>query len=937
MVASCATNYTEIAICCHAWQMTNPAAVARPSEFAAVAEFLNAINRRPTALLLEGDAGIGKTALWLPAVEQARARGLRVLTARASAAESVLAYASLADLLRGVDISIYDALPEPQRRALYGALLLDAPEVANDARAVAAGFLSVVEILAAESSVLIAVDDLQWLDTSSAGALSFAVPRLTGPVGVLCTIRTEHLAAPTVRMPWPEDVRRIRLQPLSVGALHTILTQRLGRTYSRPMMVRIHELAGGNPLYALELARSLGDAAALSDVPLSGTLSEVVHRRVGALDPDLHEVLLAAACVDRPTVEVIARTCDRTVDDVAQILETAESKGVIGLEGHHIRFSHPILARAVYTAAASGRRRATHRRLAAIIDEPELKARHLALGAITADAETLRALDQAADSARMRGAPAAAAELTDLAIGLGGDTPDRRIASARHHFNAGDPARAQALLEEAMAQLEPGALRAEAANLLGYVRLLDDSFPEAADLLQHTLPEAAEHPAALVSMLVTLTFALFNAGHIDAALDRANEAVDNAEKLGVPALLSQALSMRSMMAFLVGDGVDDEILHRALQLEDADANIPMSLRPSAHFAVLRSMVGDLDRAHEELTALRKRCIERGDEGDLMFVTYHAGLNAIWRGEFADAALLIEDSVELAQQLGGDVPMAVALSNRALLAAYCGRVDEARSAVAAAQAASVRSGSVRLGEWPTNALGFLEVSLGDYEAALSVLQPMVARIDAAPNTTEMIAAWSIPDAVEAMVNLGRTESAEPLVAALERNGRRLDRAWMLAVGGRCRAMVCAAHGDVAAAVAAAQQAMAEHDRLPMPFERARTELLLGRLQRRQRHKDAAAATLSSALETFERLGTPLWADRVRADLGRANVGRHRGAVLTPSEQRVAELAATGMTNRNIAMAMFISPKTVEANLSRVYTKLGIHSRAELGRYMGQAAR
>ncbi|MGE2712701.1 helix-turn-helix transcriptional regulator [Mycolicibacterium litorale] len=918
--------------------MPESADALRAAESSAVAEFLDALRARPSALMFEGDAGIGKTTVWSSAVQQARRRGLRVLTARASATESVLAYASLADLLRDVDVSVFATLPAPQRRGLYGALLLDAPEIAGDPRAVAAGFLSVIETLAVESPVVIAIDDLQWLDSSSAAALGFACPRLSGAVGLLCTVRTDSAGGgqgPPVRMPGPGDMRRIPLQPFSVGALHTILAQRLGRTYPRPMMVRIHELADGNPLYALELARSLGDSATLSDVPLSGTLAEVVGKRVGALDTDVHQVLLAAACVARPTVELLARTCDRAVDDTTRILEVAEAKGIVGLDGHHVRFTHPLLSRAVYTGVASARRRATHRRLAGIVDEPELKARHLALGAVTGDPATLAALDEAAHTARMRGAPAAAGELVDLAIGLGGDTPDRRIMSARHHFNAGDPARAQALLERAMADLGPGVMRAEAASLLGYVRLLDDSFPEAADLLQHAVPEAAGHPEVLVPMLVTLAFAMFNAGHVDAARQRADEAVLHAEKLGVAALLSQALSMRAMVTFLQGQGVDEAGLHRALELEDPLANIPMALRPSAHHAVLRSVLGELDQAHEGLTALRKRCIEHGDEGDLMFVAYHAALTEIWRGEYSDAALVIEDSVELALQLGGDVSLSVALTNRALLAAYLGREEEARTAAASAQAASLRCGSDRLGEWPVTALGFLEVSLGNYDAALRVLQPMLVKLAAAPDACEIIAASFVPDAVEAMVNSGRTESAEPLVAALERNGRRLDRPWMLAIGGRCRALVAAARGDVPAAVDAAQRAMVEHERLPMPFERARTQLLLGQLQRRQRLKDSAAATLRGALHTFERLGTPLWADRVRAELGRANVGPRRAAVLTPSEQRVAELAASGLTNRNIAMAMFISPKTVEANLSRVYAKLGIRSRAQLGRYVGQA--
>jgi DNA-binding NarL/FixJ family response regulator len=181
-------------------------------------------------------------------------------------------------------------------------------------------------------------------------------------------------------------------------------------------------------------------------------------------------------------------------------------------------------------------------------------------------------------------------------------------------------------------------------------------------------------------------------------------------------------------------------------------------------------------------------------------------------------------------------------------------------------------------------------------------------------------------------LGRLEPAEQLVTTLERNGSRLQRNWMLAVGRRGRGMLLGARGDVPAAVEMVEQAMAAHRRLSMPFECARTQLLLGQLQRRKRLKDASAATIHDALATFEQLGTSLWADRARAELGRVDVGTLRRVAMSPSEKRVAELAGSGMTNRNIAAAMFISPKTVESNLSRIYAKLGIHSRAELGRHV-----
>jgi DNA-binding CsgD family transcriptional regulator len=193
---------------------------------------------------------------------------------------------------------------------------------------------------------------------------------------------------------------------------------------------------------------------------------------------------------------------------------------------------------------------------------------------------------------------------------------------------------------------------------------------------------------------------------------------------------------------------------------------------------------------------------------------------------------------------------------------------------------------------------------------------------------------VPDAVEALIGLGRLDDAEPLVAALETNGHRMDRAWMLAVGARCRAMLLAARGDMPAATATAQAAMAEHDRLPMPFERARTQLVLGQLHRRQRQRNAASTVLREALGAFDALNTPLWADRVRAELARTDVNAGPAKLLTPGERQVAELVASGMATRNVAAALFISPKTVEVHLTRIYRKLGVRTRTELVRRIDQ---
>jgi DNA-binding CsgD family transcriptional regulator/exonuclease VII small subunit len=906
---------------------------SRPRETAAVDQVLDPALREPCALVLEGEPGIGKSTVLISALEEARRRGLRVLLARPAQAESVLAYGALTDLLGGVEPDVWDQLPPAQRHAVDRVMLWDdktAP--GTDRRAVAAGLLSIVEILAERGPLLLAIDDLQWLDPSSVHVIAFVARRLPAGARMLVTVRsTPDGAAPTewLQLPTPDAVRRVTIRPLSVGGLHAVVSERLGHSFPRPAMVRIRDVSGGNPFYAIELARAM-TAVAGTDAPLPATLSDLVRERVGELDPELGRCLLAAACLAVPTIDVVARATDSEPAAVVDLLQDAESKGLVEIDGVRLRFAHPLLARGVYSDAAPSQRRAMHRRLADIVDQPELRARHLALSATAVDQLTLQALDDAAEAARRRGAPAAAAEFTDLAIGLGGDTPQRRLRSAAHHFNAGDNARARELLERSIEQLEPGDARAEALHLLGVVMLFADSFVDSAALLENALEEAGDRLALRVPMLVTLSFALVNAGRMAEALQWAQTAITDATRMGDDQLLSQALSMHVVLRFMRGDGYDADAMHRSLQLEDPESETPVAFRPRAQYALLLAWTGRYDQSRDELAAIRVRCLERGEESELMFVAFHQVMADVWAGRFTDAALIVEDFVERALQLGTDLPLSVALTARSLLAAYEGRTDDARDDAREALAAGRRCGSTRLSEWPVTAVGFLEVTLGNHAAALDTLAPLIAMSHTMPDATEVIGASFIPDAVEALVALDRLDEAEPLVRRLESNGARLDRPWMLAVGARCRAMIQAARGDVEAAAQTAERAMAEHDRLAMPFERARTQLLLGQLHRRRRHKDAAAAILKEALDTFERLGTPLWAGRARAELGRANVGPRLSGELTPSERRVADLAASGMTNREVAAALFISPKTVEANLARIYRKLGIRSRAELGR-------
>jgi DNA-binding CsgD family transcriptional regulator len=907
----------------------------RSTEARVVENFLNSASTAPSALVIEGDPGIGKTTLWLSALDQARERGFVVLAARASETDSVLAYTSVADLLADAGID-WTPLPDPQRLAIDRILVrANTDGQPTDQRTVAAAFVSVVQILAEASPVLVAIDDLQWLDPSSGHAIGFAARRATGRVGMLATFRTNSHrdGAPSwFAPPPPAEMALIQLGPLTVSALHTAVSRRVGRSLSRPQMSRIYEVSAGNPFYAIELARTLLDQPpGNTHLSMPATLMALVHNRVGTLEPAVREALLAAACLGAPTIGDIAKAIGGDVHHAVGLLEAAETHGIVEISGNRVQFTHPLLARGCYDDANPAQRRAMHRRLAQLVTEPELRARHLALCDPTGEPQTLAALDAAADIARMRGAPAAAAELLELAIGLGGDTPERRIRAAANDFHSGDAARARIELETVVAANAPRMLRAEALSLLGAMSQLEDSLLDAAEQFARALDDAGQNLELRARILTSLAWVQIRIGHHAASARSIEDAVADAERLGRSQLLSEALGMYVVVHVLLGNGLDESILRRAVEMEGGAAGATSAtLRPSFLRAMILAWAGQFVTAHEQFSAVRQSCIERGEESDVVFVSFHYVLNEIWRAELAHATLIAEDTVERALQLDGALQVSAALIARAMVAAYAGRENDARRDAAQATGPISRSGSQLLTTSAIATIGFLEVSLRNYEAAVTTLEPLLRIIDASPQATEIFVAWFLPDAAEGLIALGRLADAEPLIDSLENNGRRLDRPWMLAVGARCRAMLLAGRGDLGAATAVAELAMTEHDRLPMPFERARTQLLLGQLQRRQRRRDVASANVGAALATFEELDTPLWSARARQSLARSDVSAGPAKLLTAGERRVAELAASGMTNREVAAALFVSPKTVEVHLTRIYRKLDVRTRAELVR-------
>jgi DNA-binding CsgD family transcriptional regulator len=928
--------------------------LGRDEELLALRGFLADVASLPAAFLIEGEAGIGKTTLWLDGLRVGRERSYRVLASRPAGSETELSYAALRDLLEDAFAEVAGELPAPQRLALAVALLLEEPTGAPPGQgAVAAGFLGVLRLLARAGPVLVAADDLHWLDAPSLGVLRFAARRLgDAPVAFLLALRLtdEERAAVGLERAFPEErLRLLRVGPLSLGACHSLLHRRLGRPFPRPLLRRLHATAGGNPFFALELAQALERGGIEPELgaplPVPGSLRELLRERLQALPRAVTETLLAAAALSSPTLPVLERASGARGEATAN-LEAAAVAGVVLLEGDRVRFSHPLLASAVYSAAGPAERRALHRRLAPLILDPEERARHLALAAEEPDAEVAAALHEAAGRARARGAPGAAAELVEQASRL---TPPenadgvlgRMLEAAGLYVEAGDTARGRALVETAAASSSPGPQRAEALTRLARVHLFEADNRSAARLYREALAEADAKSSVRADAEVGLAVALMRMlDNLPAAARHARKAAELAQRLGEPRDAAEFLGDEALILGLLGRPGAATVMEQAVELEEAAGD---PLAPSSRFlgglrgprflrAVLLLWTDRLDEARALLVSAYERAAEIGDEGSLPLLLRYLGSVEWLAGRWEEAERWVEEGQDAAVQTGQASQHAVLLASRSLVEAGRGRVELARTWASEALALSGDTAAMFGTVLARSALGLLELSLGNPAATNEQLGPLVERLEAA-GLREPGAARFFPDQIEALIALGKLDEAEALLDRLERRARRLDRVSALASSCRCRGLLAAARGELPAAVAAQERALHHHSRVPIPFERARTLLAYGSTLRRTKQKRAAREALERALVVFERLDAALWAQKARAELGRIGGRAPASGELTPTEERVAALVAEGRTTKEVAAELFVSVKTVEGHLSRIYAKLGVRSRTELARRFG----
>ena len=910
--------------------------VGREEELARIEAFVGAARDGPATLVLEGEPGIGKTTLWRAGVDHARELELSVLTAVPVAPERELAFAALGDLLADEHDEIH-ALPSPQRRALRIALLLEeAGGEPSEQRAVAAALLALLDRLGGRTPLVVAVDDLQWLDTPSASALQFALRRLVGaPVRVLATRR------PGSGEPSFDGAERLALGPLPLPALERLVRERLGARFLRPTLRQLESASGGNPFYALELAAGILRSGRRPEpgerLPVPVSLQEAVLDRLATLGPGAREASLATAALAQPTVDLVLQVAS----EEPEALSEAVSEGVLERDGETLRFTHPLLASTLYGHSSRATRRDLHRRIAALVTDPEERAGHLAEAADGPDEELAGALEAAAAGVFARGAPDTAARLARQASeltpgGRGAEAHRRRLARARYTFAAGDPERAEMLLERHLEIAPPGRERAEVELELGKSRLATHGLSAARVCWERALAlnelEGADDLELRAQILIEL--ADTHGKELRESSTASEQAVALAERIGAPDLLAHALGVHGMKLTLLGRPPSEDYWRRALAVEKAAGGPLRYTGPTSAYGLATFLRGD----HETSFGCSRRLVasmRRSGDPMLPHVLFEMSeLNRVV-GDWDAAARYAQDAHDLVLQTGREADEPDCLLRKARVALPRGELDlawrDAERALALAESLA-RSETQRVGVEATAKSLFAQIAWISGRAA-EAHDWNVAAIDAASQLgpfLEHFLGEALAGDVECLLSLGEVDEARAQLERLIEVAQRADVDTLDGITERARGVLAAAEGRFQAAVAHLERARDAFEALPVqwPFQLARTLLALGGVQRRARRKQAAQETLERALEMFERLGAPLWAEIARGELSRIGGRPLRSGALTATEQRVADLVAAGRSNAEVAHELFLSPKTVEWNLSKIYKKLHVRSRTEL---------
>jgi DNA-binding CsgD family transcriptional regulator len=907
------------------------ALLGRFGELAACRGVLSPGREDAAAAVITGPPGIGKTTVWRAAGDSQPPGTVVLRTTGLLTGQAALA--NLADLLEPVIGTALPRVPEPQARALRAGLGLAPASAPVTELLLERAVVGVLRELV-PAGVVVAVDDEQWLDADTRRLLQAAAARLTGvPVRWLVAVRSGHTGSGLARALEHElgaRVTRVELAGLDDGALVDLVLGRFPKRWSPGVLRQVVALAAGSPYAALEVARETvarggHDGAA---VHLPSSFAGSLRSRLERLGPQTLAMVQAAALAGAPTRALLRAVTGGPVDErmdealEAGVLEAASPDPVL-------RFSHPLLREAAEGVLTGPGRRRLHRLIGAALDDPVDAAWHLARGADEPDEALAERVEQAAEHAAARGAAARAAALAGAAAQL---TPDpdsqqawqRRIKWLERLEAAAEFDQVQRLGEK-WARSVPAALRGRLTAVRA--RVVDNT--EAGwvlgaeafeDLAGNDPAGAAKVGSYLVTLGVLLRRLAETRPYAAAAVAQARAASDRS-------LLREALALDGWRAALAGEAGAGHQLRAAVRLPGL-AEMPSPYRsPEMCLAMWHLWRGELGPARDLVQKVMSAALRQGSEESADGARLHL-VEVEWRAGNWDSARVHADAKLRWHRETGYVQAGLPAYAVSLLDAGRGEVDRARvlAASGAEQAEAQQTWAfAALCRW---VLGQVELSVDDPAAALRWLDPIADMLQADGIGEPGLYPFT-PDLIEAWAATGQLDRAASRLAWLQDAAGRLDHPWARITAGRAEASLRLAEHDPAAAAAAGDAVIAEARERRLPFELGRCLLVLGTAQRKARQRRQAATTLDEAVATFAGLGARQW--QALAESQRARLAPGPGNELTPTERRIAELVASGHSNPEIAAALYISVKTVEANLTRIYRKLRLRGRVDLARH------
>ena len=924
----------------------------RSAEWRRIREFVTAARGRaaPSAFVVAGEAGAGKSTLWRAALAAAARNGIRVLRSEPSAIEADAPFAGLADLLATELPGMTADIPPGCREALEVALLLrPSGPAAPAAHAIGLAVLAALDSLIRKGPVLLAVDDAQWLDAGSLEALGFVLRRLTqGPLSLLVAARTEAPADPrTVGTPAPSRDWRGLLATIAepsevmLAPLDAAQVQRLLPTATAAQAQLVAAQSRGNPFWALELWPDIAAAPQATSRDTAAPSARLVAGRLQrSLPPAAIAALAVVAAAERIAEgDAVAVMRLEGIADPTAALKAAIRAGAVIENGGRLSAAHPLIGVAAVEAVPPVRRAALYRRVAQASASLERRAQFTALAAAAIgavpDPEVANALEQAAEAASGRAAAVTAAKFAVQAVEF---TPEsdpgalvrRRIRAGELLFLASDLTGARVQLEALDLDSLPTVDLERVLPLLADVVEYVGEQAAATSMIMHALETAGDDCGRRALVLSLASDASY--GIQGRRRESALEAIRCAETAGRAAdrSLHRALVNLVVERATAGEGVDAGLLAQAERVElRVPGGVQLYDTADRHRGTRYLNAEDLDAARPALL----RCIARarGSGEDLVlavFLSYLARTEQL-AGDYAKAAMIVAEvsALEAAYDLPPspstlqarcEMLIATGDTGEALRLAEAHFPDDESQQLATRFAGACLRGNASWWAGDITAAVCQLARAGRYADELSLRDPGVrGQVD------HLLA--------EACVATGRITEAARISAWLREFGTRMDRPVQTGHACRIDALAAAASGDLPAAVGYARAAVAAHEQSPLRPELARSLLVLGRIERRHRNRPASRAALQRSWDLAVAIGHGPLLAQVEDELGRISTVRPQsGTALTDAEQRVAEQIAKGATSREAAAALFISPRTVETHIASIYRKLGVQSRLELRR-------